>query len=79
MINEQNEKIDEILMKLKGQDDVLESEKKRKGKTSKNEFYQVNICFNITYFIYAVFILIINLIYIKGLNPKIVSRVVPCA
>ena len=58
MINEQNVKIDEVLSKFKEQDDAFESGKKRKdkGKTSKNEFYQVNICFNIIYFIYTIFI-----------------------
>jgi t-SNARE complex subunit (syntaxin) len=80
MINEQNGKIDEILSKLEGRDDAPESGKKLKdkGKMSKNEFYHVSICFNIIYFIYVIFILIINLIYFKGLDPKIVSPVIPC-
>jgi hypothetical protein len=80
MIHEQNVKIEEILSKFEGRDDAFESGKKlkEKGKMSKNEFYQVNIRFNIIYFIYTIFILIINLIYIKGLNPKVVIQVISC-
>ena len=64
MINDQNDKINEILSKL--QDNAaVESVKskgkgKDKGKRSGQEFYQENICFIIVSFIYAVvFILII--------------------
>ena len=71
MINDQNDKINEILSKLQDNAAVesVESkgkEGKGKGKRNKNEFYQVNICFIIIYFVYAVFIfiLIINFICI---------------
>lgn len=55
-----------ILSKFDAHDDTFESGKQRKGKgkTSKNDFYQVNICFNIIYYIYDVFISIIDSIYI---------------
>ena len=54
LINEQNNKIDTILSKLEGRGDAFEGGKKvkDKGKSSKNEFYQVNI-----YFIFVLFML----------------------
>ena len=54
LINEQNNKIDTILSKLEGRGDAFEGRKKvkDKGKSSKNEFYQVNI-----YFIFVLFML----------------------
>ena len=67
MINEQNDKIDKILSKLQERDDAAVEGKrgKDKGKKSKSEFYQVNIWFNIFFFVYAIFILIINFIHIS--------------
>ena len=65
MINDQNDKINEILSKLQDNAAVesIESkgkENKGKGKRSGQEFYQVNIRFIIVSFVYAVvFILII--------------------
>jgi peptidoglycan hydrolase CwlO-like protein len=49
MINEQNDKINEILSKLQEQDNTAFQSKrgKDKGKRSRSEFYQVNICFSI--------------------------------
>ena len=69
MIKEQDKKIDSILRKFEERDDseVAASKGKVKDKARKNkvEFYQVNICFNIIPFVYAVFILIINFIHIS--------------
>jgi len=67
MIKEQNKKIDTILRKIEERDDneVVASKDKAKDKAKKNKvnFYQVNICFNIIPFVYAIFILIINFIH----------------
>ena len=58
IINEQNDIINEILSKLQDQDDAaIESKrgKKDKGKRSRNEFYQVNICFNILIYSFCIY------------------------
>ena len=64
MINDQNDKINEILSKLQDNAAVESVESKGKGKDkgkrSGQEFYQVNIRFIIVSFVYAIiFILII--------------------
>ena len=63
MINEQKDKISEILSKLENKVEIDSTSAKDKGKqTRANKFYQVNICFIIS-FVYVVFILIINFMH----------------
>jgi hypothetical protein len=50
MMVEQNDKIDQILSKFEAQNNANNKVVKDKGKKSKNEFYQVNICFIINSF-----------------------------
>ena len=79
MMVKKNAKIDQILSKFKVQNNADNKVVKDKGKKTKNEFYQVNICFIINFFfVYTIFILIsINLIYITGDNSKIVTSGIP--
>ena len=50
MMVEQNDKIDQILSKFEVQNNANNKVVKDKGKKSKNEFYQVSICFIINSF-----------------------------
>ena len=50
MMVEQKDKIDQILSKFEVQNNADNTVVKDKGKKSKNEFYQVNICFIINSF-----------------------------
>ena len=50
MMVEQKDKIDQILSKFEVQNNADDKVVKDKGKKSKNEFYQVNICFIINSF-----------------------------
>ena len=50
MMVKQKDKIDQILSKFKVQNNADNKVVKDKGKKSKNEFYQVNICFIINSF-----------------------------
>ena len=50
MMVEQKDKIDQILSKFEVQNNADNKVVKDKGKRSKNEFYQVNICFIINSF-----------------------------
>jgi hypothetical protein len=50
MMVEQKDKIDQILSKFEVQNNANDKVVKDKGKKSKNEFYQVNICFIINSF-----------------------------
>jgi len=50
MMVEQRDKIDQILSKFEVQNNADNKVVKDKGKKSKNEFYQVNICFIINSF-----------------------------
>ena len=50
MMVEQKDKIDQILSKFEVQNNADNTVIKDKGKKSKNEFYQVNICFIINSF-----------------------------
>lgn len=50
IIVEQKDKIDQILSKFEAKDNADNKVVKDKGKKSKNEFYQVNICFIINSF-----------------------------
>ena len=50
MMVEQKDKIDQILSKFEMQNNADNKVVKDKGKKSKNEFYQVNICFIINSF-----------------------------
>jgi hypothetical protein len=50
MMVEQKDKIDQILSKFEVQNNEDNKVVKDKGKRSKNEFYQVNICFIINSF-----------------------------
>ena len=50
MMAEQKDKIDQILSKFEVQNNADDKVVKDKGKKSKNEFYQVNICFIINSF-----------------------------
>ena len=50
MMVEQRDKIDQILSKFEVQNNADDKVVKDKGKKSKNEFYQVNICFIINSF-----------------------------
>ena len=50
MMVEQKDKIDKILSKFEVQNNADDKVVKDKGKKSKNEFYQVNICFIINSF-----------------------------
>jgi len=50
MMAEQKDKIDQILSKFKVQNNADNKVVKDKGKKTKNEFYQVNICFIINSF-----------------------------
>lgn len=50
MMVEQKDKIDQILSKFEVQNNADNKVVKDKGKKSKNEFYQVNICFIINSF-----------------------------
>ena len=50
MMVEQKDKIDQILSKFEVQNNTDDKVVKDKGKKSKNEFYQVNICFIINSF-----------------------------
>jgi len=50
MMVEQKDKIDQILSKFEVQNNADDNVVKDKGKKSKNEFYQVNICFIINSF-----------------------------
>lgn len=49
---EQNDKIDQILSKIEVQNNADNKVVKDKGKKTKNEFYQVNICFIINFFLF---------------------------
>jgi hypothetical protein len=49
---EQNDKIDQILSKIEVQNNADNKGVKDKGKKTKNEFYQVNICFIINFFLF---------------------------
>jgi short-subunit dehydrogenase involved in D-alanine esterification of teichoic acids len=49
---EQNDKIDQILSKIEVQNNADNKVVKNKGKKTKNEFYQVNICFIINFFLF---------------------------
>jgi hypothetical protein len=49
---EQNDKIDQILSKFEVQNNADNKVVKDKGKKTKNEFYQVNICFIINFFLF---------------------------
>ena len=52
MIVEKNDKIDQILSKFEVQNNADNKVVKDKGKKTKNEFYQVNICFIIKFFLF---------------------------
>jgi hypothetical protein len=47
-----NNKIDQILSKIEVQNNADNKVVKDKGKKTKNEFYQVNICFIINFFLF---------------------------
>ena len=49
---EKNDKIDQILSKFEVQNNADNKMVKDKGKKTKNEFYQVNICFIINFFLF---------------------------
>jgi hypothetical protein len=49
---EKNDKIDQILSKFEVQNNADNKVVKDKGKKTKNEFYQVNICFIINFFLF---------------------------
>ena len=52
MMVEKNDKIDQILSKFEVQNNADNKVVKDKGKKTKNEFYQVNICFIINFFLF---------------------------
>ena len=52
MMVKQNDKIDQILSKIEVQNNADNKVVKDKGKKTKNEFYQVNICFIINFFLF---------------------------
>ena len=52
MLVEKNDKIDQILSKFEVQNNADNKVVKDKGKKTKNEFYQVNICFIINFFLF---------------------------
>ena len=52
MMVKQNDKIDQILSKIEVQNNADNKVVKDKGKKIKNEFYQVNICFIINFFLF---------------------------
>jgi len=52
MMVKQNDKIDQILSKIEVQNNADNKVVKNKGKKTKNEFYQVNICFIINFFLF---------------------------
>ncbi len=59
MMAEQKDKIDQILSKFEVQNNADNKVVKDKGKKTKNEFYQVNICFIINSFcLYYIFLVL---------------------